>query len=121
MLDKFRGKYKLGRCFSDAFIKITVGRSHGNCTAVSLPRDCNTGVLRNIATSRFSDLLKILNSTLYFITFIGRKKILSQGVGLGVKKVCFLTLLFWVQTFEPASSVKGALLILSGREFIFDC
>jgi hypothetical protein len=67
------GKYKLGRCFSDAFIKITVGRSHGNCTAVSLPRDCNTEVLRNIAKSRFSDLLKILNSTLYFITFIGRK------------------------------------------------
>ncbi|KAJ6756647.1 F-BOX DOMAIN CONTAINING PROTEIN EXPRESSED [Salix purpurea] len=49
LLDKFEDYYEIHNCSEDAFIKFVVGRSHGNCTGLSLPNDCSEEVLKYIA------------------------------------------------------------------------
>ena len=49
LIDKFWAYYEIHKCSEDAFIKFVVGRSHGNCTGLSLPNDCSEEVLKYIA------------------------------------------------------------------------
>ncbi|KAB5519190.1 hypothetical protein DKX38_023509 [Salix brachista] len=49
LIDKFEDYYEIHKCSEDAFIKFVVGRSHGNCTGLSLPNDCSEEVLKYIA------------------------------------------------------------------------